>query len=140
MFMSETIRLVDYFYIGAPQRPGEAARVLSQLQAAGLNLLAFSGFPAGRRAQMDFVPEDPAAFRAAAKKARWKLIGPKKVFLVEGDDRVGAMAEVATKLATAKINITATQAVTAGAGRFGALLWVQPRDVKRAAQALGVGS
>jgi hypothetical protein len=138
--MSETIRLVDYFYIGAPQRPGEAARALSQLQEAGINLLAFSGFPAGRRAQMDFVPEDAAAFRAAAKKAGWKLTGPKKVFLVAGEDRVGAMAEVVTKLATAKINITATQAITAGSGRFGALLWVQARDVKRAAQALGAGS
>jgi hypothetical protein len=138
--MSETIRLVDYFYIGAPQRPGEAARVLSRLQEAGINLLAFSGFPAGRRAQMDFVPEDAAAFRAAAKKAGWKLTGPKKVFLVAGEDRVGAMAEVAAKLATAKINITATQAVTAGSGRFGALLWVQPRDVKRATQTLGASS
>jgi hypothetical protein len=138
--MSETIRLVDYFYIGAPQRPGEASRVLGQLQEAGINLLAFSGFPAGRRAQMDFVPDDAAAFRAAAKKAGWKLTGPKKVFLVAGEDRVGAMAEVVTKLATAKINITATQAITAGSGRFGALLWVQVRDVKRAAQALGAGS
>jgi hypothetical protein len=138
--MSEMIRLVDYFYIGASQRPGEAARALSQLQEAGVNLLAFSGFPAGRRAQMDFVPEDAAAFRAAARKAGWKLTGPKKVFLVAGEDRLGAMAEVVTKLATAKINITATQAVTAGSGRFGALLWVQPRDVKRAAHALGVGS
>ena len=138
--MSETIRLVDYFHIEAPQRPGEAARVLSQLQEAGINLLAFSGFPAGRRAQMDFVPEDVPAFRAAAKKAGWKLSGPKKVFLIAGDDRVGAMAEVVAKLATAKINITATQAVTAGSGRFGALLWVQARDVKRATQALGAGS
>lgn len=138
--MSETIRLVDYFYIAAPQRPGEAARVLTQLQEAGVNLLAFSGFPAGRRAQVDFVPEDVAAFRAAAKKAGWKLTGPKKVFLIAGEDRVGAMAEVTAKLATAKVNITATQGITAGAGRFGALLWVQPRDVKRAAQALGAGS
>jgi hypothetical protein len=89
---------------------------------------------------VDFVPEDPAAFRAAAKKAGWKLTGPKKIFLVAGDDRVGAMAEVTAKLAAAKINITATQAVTAGSGRFGALLWVPARDVKRAAQALGAGS
>lgn len=138
--MSETMRLVDYFYIGAPQRPGEAARVLSRLQEAGINLLAFTGFPAGRRAQMDIVAEDAAALRAAAKKAGWKLIGPKKVFLVEGEDRVGAMAEVAAKLAAAKINITATHAITAGSGRFGALLWVQPRDVKRAARAVGAGS
>ena len=138
--MSGTIRLVDYFYIEAPQRPGEAARVLSQLREAGVNLLAFSGFPAGRRAQMDFVPEDAAAFRAAAKKAGWKLTGPKKVFLIAGEDRVGAMGDVAAKLASAKINITAMQAITAGSGRFSALLWVQARDLKRATQTLGAGS
>lgn len=34
---------------------------------------------------------------------------------------------------------TATTAIVAGAGRFGAILWVKPRDVKRAAKALGVG-
>jgi hypothetical protein len=42
-------------------------------------------------------------------------------------------------LADAKINITALQAVCAGAGRYGALLFVKPRDVKKAAKALGVG-
>lgn len=137
--MSETIRLADYFHIQAPQRPGEAARALSELKAAGVNLLAFSGFPEGRRAQVDFVPEDPVAFRVAARKAGWKVAGPKKVFLVTGEDRVGAMADLVEKLATAKINITSTQAVSAGPGLFGALLWVAPGDVKRAAKALGIG-
>lgn len=40
------------------------------------------------------------------------------------------------KLGDAKSNVTATSAI---AGRFGAMLWVKPRDVKRAAKALGVG-
>jgi hypothetical protein len=48
------------------------------------------------------------------------------------------MADVAEKLAAAKINIVATQAVTAGSGLYGAILWVAPRDVKRAAKALGI--
>src|ERR687888_581279 len=137
--MSETtIRLAEYFYIQTRDRPGEAARVLSSLKDAGVNLLAFSAFPTGRRSQMDFIPEDPAVFRAAAKNAGWKLTGPKKVFLLTGEDRVGAMAELATRVAAAKINITATQAVAPGSGRFGALLWVEPRNVKRAAPAVGI--
>jgi prephenate dehydratase len=137
--MAEEIRLVDYFYVEAPDKPGEAFRALSQLREAGVNLLAFSGFPKGRRSQLDFIPEDPATFRAAAKKARWKLVGPKKGFLIQGEDRVGAMADLLAKLAEAKINVTATDAVCAGAGRFGVLLWVKPRDVKRAAKAFGIG-
>ena len=131
------IRLGEYFYLQVPERPGEGARILSSLKDAGVNLLAFSGFPAARRAQLDFIPEDASAFRAAAKKAGWKLVGPKKVFLIAGEDHPGALADVVQKLADAKINVTATQAVVAGAGRFGALLWVAPRDVRRAAEALG---
>jgi len=65
--MPDTIRLVDYFYIEAPDKPGEGARALSYLKEAGVNLLAIHAFPKGRRAQVDFVPSDPAAFKAAAK-------------------------------------------------------------------------
>ena len=54
--------------------------MLATLRDAGVNLLAFSGFPSGRKAQIDFVPENAETFRAAAKAAKWKLVGPKKVF------------------------------------------------------------
>ena len=136
--MAEAIQTVEYFYVEAPDKPGEAARLLNQLREAGVNLLAFSGFPKGRRAQLDFVPADAAAFRAVAKQHRWKLVGPKKGFLIQGDDRVGALADLHGTLAAAKINVTATDAVCAGAGRYGVILWVKPRDVKRAAQAFGI--
>ena len=136
--MAETIQLVDYFYVETPDKPGEAARVLTQLKEAGVNLWAFSGFPKGRRAQLDFVPADPAAFKAAAKKNKWKLVGPKKGFLIHGEDRAGAVADLLSKLADAKINVTATDAVCAGADRYGMILWVKPRDVKRAAKAFGL--
>jgi len=134
--MAETIRRVQYFYLMAPDKAGEGARALQTLRDAGVNLLAFSGFPAGRRAQLDFVPEDPAAFRAAAKKAKWKVVGPKSAFLVEGEDRTGVCAEILGKLAAARINVTATDAVIAGAGRFGAIMWVKGKDVARAAKVL----
>ena len=137
--MASNVRIADYFYIEVPERAGEGARVLGQMRDSGVNLLAVSGFPAGRRAQIDLVPENPAAFRAAAKKAGWKATGPKKVFLIEGEDRMGVIAEAMEHLAAAKINVIASQAICAGAGRFGAILWVAPRDVKRAAKALGAG-
>ena len=135
--MAESIRKVQYFYVMAPDKPGEGARALQTLRDAGINLLAFSGFPVGKRAQLDFIPADPAAFRAAARKAKWKVTGPKVGFLVEGDDRTGVMADLYAKLAAARINITASDAVIAGAGRFGAILWVKARDVNRTAKALG---
>lgn len=134
--MADTIRLLDYFYIETGDRPGEGARALSMLRDAGVHLLAFHGFPKGRRAQLDFVSSDPAAFKAA-RKARWKIIGPKKVFVIEGEDRTGALVGYFSRLAEEKVNVTATDAIAAGAGQFGAILWVKPRDVKRAAKVLG---
>jgi hypothetical protein len=136
--MGEEIRTVDYFYVETADKPGEAARLLGELKKAGVNLLVFSGFPKGKRAQLDFVPENPGAFRDVAKRNKWKLVGPKKAFLVQGDDRVGAGADLLGKLAAAKINVTATDAVCSGGGRYGVILWVKSRDFKRAAQALGV--
>ena len=133
----DTIRPVEYFYVQVPDKPGEGARALATLRQAGVNLLAYSGFPAGRRAQLDFVPENPAAFREAAKKAKWKVKGPKRGFLIQGDDRVGACSEILDKLAAAKINVTAMDAVVAGAGRWGAILWVKSSAFKKAARVLG---
>jgi len=135
--MADTGKQVQYFYVEVADKPGEGARLLSLFKEAGVNLLAFSGFPQGRRAQIDFIPADPAAFRVAARKAKLKLVGPKTGFLVQGEDRVGAVAELMAKLAEAKINVTACDAVAAGEGRYGAILWVKPADVQKAARVLG---
>jgi hypothetical protein len=136
--MSDATRLVDYYYTTVPDKPGEGAKLLRVLRDARVNLLAFSAFPSQRKSQADFVPADPAAFVAIAKAAKLKLKGPKKVFLLDGDDRVGALSEVLAKLAAAKVNVTAVDGVCSGLGRYGALLWVKPKDLKKAAAALGV--
>ncbi|HLA24259.1 MAG TPA: hypothetical protein VJ206_02600, partial [bacterium] len=108
--MPDRIRLVDYFYIEAPDKPGEGARILGYLKDAGVNLVAVHAFPKGRRSQIDFIPADAGVFKAAARKAAWKVVGPKKAFVIDGDDRVGALVDYATDLATAKINVTAVDA------------------------------
>ena len=136
--MLDTVRTAQYFKLQVPDRPGEAARCLGELEAADVNLLAFFAFPRNRRSQLDFVPSDPTAFKAFAKEAKWKIQGPKTCFLVEGEDRVGAVASHADILAEAKVNIHATVAVCGGAGRYGLILWVKPKDAKRAAKALGL--
>ena len=134
--MTDLVRKADYFYVQVADQAGAGAMYLKALRETGVNLLAFTGFPSGRKAQIDFVPEDTAAFRAAAKRNKWKLSARKTVFLVQGDDRLGAIHEVIGKLAAAKISITALDAVTAGAGRYGAMFWVKPRDVAKAARIL----
>jgi hypothetical protein len=135
--MSDTVRKVDYYYVVVPDRPGECAKVLSALAAEGINLLAFSGFPSARKGQLDLVPENSDAFKIAAKKLKLKLSPRKSGFLVQGDDRVGALNETLDKLAGAKINVTAMDAVSSGGGRYGAIFWVKPEAVSRAAKLLG---
>ena len=134
--MADEIQRVQYFYTQVPDKLGEGAKVLGALKEAGINLLAFVAFPNGRRAQFDFVPVDQTAFKEAAKKAKIKLVGPKTGFLIQGEDRPGAVAEIVSRLSDAKTNVTALQGIAAGAGRYGAILWVKPRDVNKAAKVL----
>jgi predicted amino acid-binding ACT domain protein len=137
--MAETIKGVEYYYVVVKDKPGSGAGVLSVLQQAGVNLKAYLGFPAGRgKSQLDLVPEDAAALKRAAQQAGLKLSRAKRAFLVEGDDRVGAVADLTRRLADAKVNVTAACATAAGGGRFGMILWVPPSAYRKAAQALGV--
>ena len=136
--MAETVRRVEYFYVTVPDTPGEGRRILAALQEQGVNLAAFLAFPTGSgESQIDLVPEDPAALREAAAQAGVALSEGKRAFLVQGDDRVGALADATAKLAEADINATAAAAAAAGAGTYGMILWVAPTDYDRAAEVLG---
>ena len=135
--MADTIRKVAYYKTEVPNKAGEGARILGILKDAGVNLLAFSGFPSGRRAQIDFIPEDDAVFKTAAKKAGLKMGAKKTGFLVQGDDRVGAVSDIMTKVAEAGINITALDAIVAGGGRYGVIFWVKSEDVRKTAKLIG---
>jgi len=135
--MADTIRKVTYFALEVSNKPGEGARVLGALANAGVNLLAFSGFPSGRKSQLDFIPEDVAVFKNAVKAVKIKTRPQKFGFLVQGDDRKGAVADLLKTMAEKKINVTAIDAVSAGGERYAAIFWVAPKDVNKAAKALG---
>jgi hypothetical protein len=134
--MADSIRKVDYYKVSIPNRTGEGARVLESLRAEGVNLLVFTGFPRGRRVQLDFVPKDGPAFRRAAKRAGIRIEGKKSCFLIQGADRAGVVAGLAARLASAGVGIIALDALAAGGGRYGAILWVDPRDLAKASKAL----
>jgi hypothetical protein len=136
--MAETVRRVEYFYVTVPVTPGEADRILSALKEDEVNLLAYLGFPVGGgQSQIDLVPEDPGSLRAAVERAGMTLSEAKRAFLIQGDDRVGAVADTTAKLGEANINVTAAAATGAGSGRYGMILWVAPADYEKAADALG---
>ncbi len=135
--MPNSVHLAKYYKMMVPHKAGQGTKILEHLQKSKVNLLAFLAFPEKGKAQLDCVPVAPAKFTAAAKKAKWNITGPKSCFVIDGKDQVGAFVPYAAKLAKAKINIRAAAAVRGGAGRCGAILWVNQKDVKKAAKALG---
>ena len=137
--MADRIRTVQYYKVQIADKPGTLAGMLAPLREAGGNLLAVHAFPRSRRTQVDVVPEDPAAFKDIAKAHKLKIQGPKMCLLVDGDDHPGALADLTDRLRSAKINMIAVTGLAAGQGRFGAILWVKPGDVKKAAKVFGVG-
>jgi hypothetical protein len=136
--MADSIRTVEYYYVTVPDAPGEGQRILSALQESGVNLLAYLGFPlGGGQSQLDLVPEEPGELKDVAERLGLALSEAKRAFLVQGDDRVGAVADTVAKLAEASINVTAAAATSAGSGRYGMILWVAADDYDRAAGVLG---
>lgn len=135
--MADRVKKVNYVYVTVPNRPGHGAKVLGELRDSGVNLLAYSGFPAKRgKAQLDLIPEDMGALRRVARKKGWRLSTVKKGFVVQGKDEVGAVHRHVDRLAKNKINIIAADAVAAGKRRYGMILWVKPKDYNRAAKLL----
>jgi hypothetical protein len=137
--MTHTVRPVDYFHATVRDRAGAAYQVLSGLADAGVNLLAFSASPVGATAaHMVLFPEDADALVAYAGRSGMVLSGPERALMVQGDDRLGALAEVHRRLADARINVFASNAVTGGQNRYGYVIHVRAEDFDAAARALGV--
>ena len=136
--MEDTVRTIEYLYATVGDRPGEARRLLEHLSETGVNLLAFTAFPVGSgQAQLDFVPQSVEELQKAAADANIPLVGPKRAFMIQGDDRIGALHQYHLKLANAGINVVASNGVCGGTGTFGYILWVSSADYERAAEVLG---
>jgi len=136
--MTDTVRRMDYRYAMISDRPGEGFKLAAALREAGVNLQVLSAFPAQKgKSQVVLAAESDDALLRAAKKQGLDLSDRKRAFLIQGEDRPGAIAELLQKLGQAKINVTATDAICSGAGRYGCILWVKPADYDAAARALG---
>ncbi len=135
--MASTVREVEYYYATVADRPGEGRRLLDFLSEKMVNLLALTAFPVGDGlSQIDLFPAEPNALKKAAADAGIPLVGPKKAFLIQGSDRIGALYDFHLKLANAGINIYACNGVVDGTGRFGYVIWVDPADYEAASRAL----
>ena len=131
--MAQTIRRVDYFYATI----ADPYELLTQLANLGLNLLALTAVPLGpERTQLALFPEDAGRMVEAARKAGLMLDGPHRALLVQGDDELGALAKVHTKLHNADVHVYASSGVTDGRGSYGYIIYVRPDDYEKAVKAL----
>ena len=137
--MTFSIRRVDYFYTTVKDQPGEAYKVLSLLASRGINLVAVTAVPFGpMNTQLTLFPEDTAQLRNEAQRAGLKLEGPQPALLVQGDDQLGALAEVHSRLYAANVNIYASSGVADGKGHYGYIVYVRPDDYENSVAALNV--
>ncbi len=131
------IRPVEYFHATVQDRPGEAYSLLSQLASSGVNLLAFSAIPAGLdHTQLMLFPESVEQMLRVAAATGLVLTGPQHALMIQGDDRLGALAEIHDKLAQAQINVYSSTGVADGRGGYGYILFVRTEDFERASRAL----
>jgi hypothetical protein len=136
--MLSSVKEVEYYYTIVADKPGEARKLLEFLSERTVNLLALTAFPAGEgKSQIDLFPDDPKMLKEAADDAEMTLVGPKKAFLLQGEDRIGALYDVHLKLSNAGVNIYACNGVVDGTGRFGYVIWVNPDDFEQASKVLG---
>ena len=135
--MAATVKEVEYYYSTLADKPGEARKLLEFLSEKTVDLLALTAFPLGEgKSQIDLFPSDPDSLKKAAEDANIPLVGPKKAFLIQGTDTIGALYDFHLKLFNAGINIYACNGVVDGTGRFGYVIWVDPEDFEGASVAL----
>ena len=135
--MGKKVRRCNYYYATVQDQPGEGFRLFARLAEQGVDLLAFTGVPVGPlRTQFTLFPADEGALRAAADRARLTLDGPHTALLVQGDDELGALADLHRTLYEAGVNVYASSGATAGKGNYGYVIYVRPGEIDSAQEAL----
>lgn len=135
--MATTARRIQYFYATVRGESDEAYGLLTHLAEQGVNLVALNTVPMGPEAtQLTLFPDDPMKLRNVAQEAGLALEGPHEALLVQGDDEIGAVAKLHSRLNRAGVNVYASNAVVDGRGFFGYVLYLRGEQAERAAAAL----
>ena len=117
-------------------KPGVLANVSQALAGAGVNITAICAVETAGRGKIRMVVSDPARAKDALKAAKLRP-GEEPALMLTLEDRPGALARVADRLAAAKINIKCAYATTGGMGGSSTVV-LSVSNVDKAASVLGV--
>ncbi len=126
--MAKTTQLI----VTAESKPGVLAKVSDALAQAGVNIVAVCAGETAGRGKIRLLVSDLARAKEALASAKIRC-GEEPALLLSLDDRPGALAGVASRLAAAKINIKCAYATTEGGGKAQVVLVVpNPEKAERA--------
>ncbi|OGL05389.1 MAG: hypothetical protein A3J45_15530 [Candidatus Rokubacteria bacterium RIFCSPHIGHO2_02_FULL_69_13] len=117
-------------------KPGVLAKISQALAGAGVNITAICAAETAGRGKIRMVVSDPARAKEALAAAKLRP-GEEPALVLTLEDRPGALARVAEKLAAAKINIKCAYATTGGMGGSTTVV-LSVSNVDKAASVLGV--
>lgn len=100
--------------VSVSDEPGGLATAAEALGAAGVNIEGVAGLGGGGTGHIHLLVEDAAAARSALEGAGLKIDGEREAVVVDvsGEDRPGALGELARKAADAGVNLAACYAAT----------------------------
>ncbi|MFP4249299.1 MAG: hypothetical protein ACLFU7_06550 [Armatimonadota bacterium] len=133
--MGHSIRRVTAAVMQVEDEAGALHRVLSVLRDAGINMLAIAS-QRRRGTALMAIPENLNTVRELAADQGVHLT-TRQVFLIEGDDKVGALCDITRDIADAGINIEDVAALSA-ASRYAAVITFADADLEAASEALGL--
>ena len=117
-------------------KPGVLVKISQALAGAGVNITAICAAETAGRGKIRMVVSDPARAKEALKAAKLRP-GEEQALMLTLEDRPGALARVAAKLAAAKINIKCAYATTGAMGGSTTVV-LSVSNVDKAASVLGV--
>lgn len=134
---SKTLRLISravQLVVPLVDKPGTLARLCSVLGKAQVNIIAINASGAGGEGKARIMVVDLKGAKTALREAKIRF-SEEDALDVELDNRPGAFAELAGKLARAKINIRYAYATTAPFARARVVITVA--DINKALAVLG---
>jgi hypothetical protein len=88
-----------------PDRPGTLAHLSEAIGKAGINIEGFSGDNVEGSAVLHLLVEDPRSVRKIMENAGLEIREERDVLVIDTDDRPGALAGVARRIAGSGVNI-----------------------------------